>query len=111
MVWSVTYSYINDDGVSRGKDEFYATMIFYQSGNRKNALSGSGVEIDDVYDEKGEVEDSQTLEFTWYIDNNGDIYIRYAKSGATFVLDAVLARRVSIWAKSRAETATPSMVI
>ena len=37
---------------------------------------------------KGEVEDSQTLEFTWYIDNNGDIYIRYAKSGATFVLDA-----------------------
>lgn len=84
----VTYSYINDDGVSRGKDEFYATMIFYQSGNRKNALSGSGVEIDEVYDEKGEVEDSQTLEFTWYIDNNGDIYIRYAKSGATFVLDA-----------------------
>lgn len=84
----VTYSYINEDGVSRGKDEFYATMIFYQSGNRKNALSGSGVEIDDVYDEKGEVEDSQTLEFTWYIDNNGDIYIRYNKSGATFVLDA-----------------------
>ena len=84
----VTYSYINDDGVSRGKDEFYATMIFYQSGNRKNALSGSGVEIDEVYDGKGEVEDSQTLEFTWYIDNNGDIYIRYAKSGATFVLDA-----------------------
>ena len=73
---------------SRGKDEFYATMIFYQSGNRKNALSGSGVEIDEVYDGKGEVEDSQTLEFTWYIDNNGDIYIRYAKSGATFVLDA-----------------------
>ena len=28
----VTYSYINEDGVSRGKDEFYATMIFYQSG-------------------------------------------------------------------------------
>ena len=84
----MTYSYINEDGVSRGKDEFYATMIFYQSGNRKNALSGSGVEIDEVYDGKGEVEDSQTLEFTWYIDNNGDIYIRYAKSGATFVLDA-----------------------
>ena len=84
----VTYSYINEDGISRGKDEFYATMIFYQSGNRKNALSGSGVEIDEVYDGKGEVEDSQTLEFTWYIDNNGDIYIRYAKSGATFVLDA-----------------------
>ena len=84
----VTYSYINEDGVSRGKDDFYATMIFYQSGNKQNALSGSGVEIDEVYDEKGEVEDSQTLEFTWYIDNNGDIYIRYAKSGATFVLDA-----------------------
>ena len=84
----VTYSYINEDGVSRGRDDFYATMIFYQSGNKVNALSGSGVEIDEVYDGNGDVEDSQTLEFTWYIDNNGDIYIRYAKSGATFVLDA-----------------------
>lgn len=32
--------------------------------------------------------DSQTLKFAWYIDNNGDIYIKYTNSGATFVLDA-----------------------
>ena len=84
----VIYSYINEDGVSRGKDEFYATMIFYQSGDRRNALSGSGIEVDEVYDEKGNVVDSQNLKFTWYIDNNGDIYIKYTNSGATFVLDA-----------------------
>ncbi len=29
----------------------------------------------------------QTLKFTWYIDNNGDIYIRYNDSGATYVMD------------------------
>lgn len=27
------------------------------------------------------------MKFSWYIDNNGDIYIKYA-SGATYVMDA-----------------------
>lgn len=83
----VKYSYIQEDGASRGTDEFYADMIFYQSGDNQDALSGSGVEIDYVYDEKGAVADQQTLKFSWYIDNNGDIYVKYA-SGATFVMDA-----------------------
>jgi len=83
----VKYSYIQDDGESRGTDEFYADMIFYQSGNKQDALSGSGVEIDYIYNDKGEVDQQQTLKFSWYIDNNGDIYIKYA-SGATFVMDA-----------------------
>lgn len=83
----VKYSYIQDDGMSRGYDEFYANMIFYQSGNQSDALSGSGVEIDEVHDNQGNVTDQQTLKFSWYIDNNGDIYLKYA-SGATFVLDA-----------------------
>lgn len=84
----VTYSYIQDDGVSRGTDEFYADMIFYQSGSNADALSGNGVEIDYVYAEGGDVADQQTLKFAWYVDNNGDIYIRYDGSGATFVMDA-----------------------
>ena len=79
----VKYSYIQDDGMSRGYDEFYANMIFYQSGNQSDALSGSGVEIDEVHDNQGNVTDQQTLKFSWYIDNNGDIYLKYA-SGATF---------------------------
>lgn len=83
----VKYSYIQDDGMSRGYDEFYANMIFYQSGNQSDALSGSGVEIDEVHDNQGNVTDQQTLKFSWYIDNNGDIYLKYA-SDATFVLDA-----------------------
>ena len=45
-----------------------------------------------MYDEKGNVVDSQNLKFTWYIDNNGDIYIKYTNSGATFVLDAGASR-------------------
>ncbi len=44
-------------------------------------------EIDEVHDNQGNVTDQQTLKFSWYIDNNGDIYLKYA-SGATFVLDA-----------------------
>ena len=35
-----------------------------------------------------EFNESQTLKFTWYIDKNGDIYIRYNDSGATYVMDA-----------------------
>lgn len=60
----VKYSYIQDDGMSRGYDEFYANMIFYQSGNQSDALSGSGVEIDEVHDNQGNVTDQQTLKFS-----------------------------------------------
>ena len=84
----VTYSYIQEDGESRGTDQFYANMIFYQNSNREDALSGSGVEIDYTYKDDGSVADQQTLKFSWYVDDNGDIYIKYTDSGATFVMDA-----------------------
>lgn len=84
----VTYSYIQQDGESRGTDQFYANMIFYQNKNQENALSGNGVEIDYVYGDDGSVADQQTLKYSWYIDGNGDIYIKYTNSGATFVMDA-----------------------
>ena len=59
-------------------------MIFYQNKNNRNSLSGNGIEIDYATDGS---DDQQTLKFSWYIDNNGDIYIKYA-SGATYVMDA-----------------------
>lgn len=83
----VTYSYLSDDGQSRQTDEFYADMKFFQYANTRDALSGEGIEIDYKYDDDGNVADQQTLEFSWYIDDNYDIYIKYKKSGATFVMD------------------------
>lgn len=92
---TVKYSYINDDGQSRGVDEYYADMIFYQSNNQSSfeggqntSLSGSGIEKDWITDKDGNVEDEKDLRFSWYIDNNGDIYIKYNTADAyTFVLD------------------------
>lgn len=80
----VQLSELAEDGNSRNNYEFYANMIFYQSDGKSNSLSGNGVEIDYATDDSG---DTQTLKFTWYIDNNGDIYIKYA-SGTTYVMDA-----------------------
>lgn len=84
---SVTYSYLSDDGQSRQTDEFYADMKFFQYANTRDALSGEGVETDYVYNEDGTVKNQQTLEFSWYINNNMDLYIKYKDTGATYVMD------------------------
>ncbi|MEE1382771.1 MAG: hypothetical protein U0K32_03035 [Segatella copri] len=81
---SVLYSELAEDGQSRDNYSFNAEMTFYQTGNKVNTLCGDGVEVDYADDGSNE---TQTLKFTWYIDNNGDIYIRYNKSGFTYVLD------------------------
>ena len=83
----VTYSYLSDDGQSRQTDEFYADMKFFQYANTRDALSGEGVETDYVYNEDGTVKDQQTLEFSWYINNNMNLYIKYKDTGATYVMD------------------------
>lgn len=64
--------------------QFYANMTFVQ--NNYNSTKGTGTEIDYTLDNNNNVNDSQTLKFTWYIADNGDIYVRYS-SGSTFVLD------------------------
>lgn len=79
---SAQLSELSDDGQSRNNYEFDTKMTFYQTGS-SNSLSGSGYEIDTATDGSGA---TQTLEFSWYIDNNGDIYIKYA-SGTTYVMD------------------------
>lgn len=84
----MSYSYINDDGNSRTTERYYTDMKFFQYNNSNSSLSGDGVETDYLLDDSGNITDqSQALDFKWYIDDNGDIYIRYTKSGATFVLD------------------------
>ena len=80
---SVMLSELAEDGQSRDNYSFNAKMTFYQTGNKVNTLCGDGIEQDYI-EETGE---PQTLKFTWYIDNNGDIYIRYNKSGFTYVMD------------------------
>ena len=82
---SVMLSELAEDGQSRNNYSFNAEMTFYQAGDKVNSLSGNGVEVDYADDGSNE---SQTLKFTWYIDKNGDIYIRYNDSGATYVMDA-----------------------
>lgn len=85
----MTYSYLNDDGQSRTTDQYYTVMKFFQYNQNSNSYSGEGVETDYQLDSNGQaIEDNnQTLDFSWYIENNGDIYIKYKKSGATFVMD------------------------
>lgn len=84
----MTYSYINDDNESRTTEEFGTNMKFFQYNNSQNALSGSGVETDYELDTSGHATGTtKTLEFSWYIEDNGDIYIKYTNSGATFVMD------------------------
>ena len=80
---SVMLSELAEDGQSRDNYSFNAEMTFYQTGNKVNTLCGDGIEQDYI-EETGE---TKTLKFTWYIDKNGDIYIRY-NSGATYVMDA-----------------------
>lgn len=80
--WNGTMVYTN--GSNGTTDQFYATMTFVQ--NNSNAIKGTGTEYDYYRNDDGSVGNSQTLHFSWYIDNNGDIYVKY-DSGSTFVMD------------------------
>lgn len=80
--WNGTMVYTN--GSNGTTDQFYATMTFVQ--NNSNAIKGTGTEYDYYRNADGSVGNSQTLHFSWYIDNNGDIYVKY-DSGSTFVMD------------------------
>lgn len=86
------YSYINEDGNSRTTESYYTTMKFFQYNQNSNSYSGEGVETDYLMDADGNpIDDAnhkQVMEFSWYIESNGDIYIQYKTSSkSTFVLD------------------------
>ncbi len=66
----------------REAQTFHANMKFWQYASSKNSLGGNGQEVDTAADGS-----TQTLDFTWYVDKNGDIYIKY-KSGTIFRMNA-----------------------
>ncbi len=79
---NLRYEYTDDKTKQRVRDEFTANMKFFQYNSSSTSLSGNGVEVDT--DAKG---NQQTLDFSWYVDKDGDIYIKYTKKGTIFVLD------------------------
>lgn len=80
---SMSYEYTDDSTKQRKRDKYQANMKFFQYDSSKNSLGGNGVEVDT--DAQG---NTQTLEFSWYVNSDGSIYIRYTRSGTVFVLDA-----------------------
>lgn len=91
-VWAgeMTYSFVNSDETSRSTEKYYTEMEFYQYGSSSSATSGNGIEVDYLYNDDGSVntDQSQQLRFSWYLSDDGDIYIQYNDSKATFVMDA-----------------------
>lgn len=89
---SVMLSELAEDGQSRNNYSFNAEMTFYQAGDKVNSLSGNGVEVDYADDGSNE---TQTLKFAWYIDKNGDIYIRL--NSATVSINRLSDSKLSLW--------------
>lgn len=79
---SMTIEYTDDNTKQRMRNSFQANMKFFQYNSSANSLQGNGVEVDS--DAQG---NTQTLAFSWNVDNNGDIYIKYTNSGTIFRLD------------------------
>ncbi len=79
---SMTIEYTDDNTKQRMRNSFQANMKFFQYNSSANSLQGNGVEVDT--DAQG---NTQTLAFSWNVDNNGDIYIKYTNSGTIFRLD------------------------
>lgn len=78
-VGKMIYTYPDDKG-NIDKVQFDAEMIFKFNSNNVYT-EGIGTEIDRAGN------DTQTLNFTWYIDNYGNIYVRYSDTGKAFKLD------------------------
>lgn len=78
----MTIEYTDNTTQQRKSSSFRANMKFFQYNSSVNSLQGNGVEVDT--DANG---NTQTLAFSWNIDNNGNIYIKYSESGTIFLLD------------------------
>jgi len=79
---SMTIEYTDDNTKQRMRNSFQANMKFFQYNSSANSLQGNGVEVDTAAQGN-----TQTLAFSWNVDNNGDIYIKYTNSGTIFRLD------------------------
>lgn len=79
----MTNEYTDDNTGQRKRSSFHANMKFFQYRSSANSLQGNGVEIDT--DARG---NTQTLDFSWKVLDNGSIEIKYSKSKTIFILDA-----------------------
>lgn len=84
--WDGKMVYTNGDDAQQST--FYANMTFVR--NNSNAIKGTGTGVDYTLDDRGNVGETQTLKFNWYIDDStGDIHIKYlTQNGFAFVMDA-----------------------
>ena len=80
---NMTLEYTDDTTHQRKRNSFRANMKFFQYNSSANSLQGNGVEVDT--DAQG---NTQTLAFSWRVLDNGNIEIKYSKSGTIFILDA-----------------------
>ena len=79
---NMTVEYTEDATQQRRSDSFKANMKFFQYNSSANSLQGNGVEVDT--DAQGK---TKTLSFSWKVLDNGNIEIKYSKTGTIFILD------------------------
>ena len=79
---NMTVEYTEDATQQRKRDSFRANMKFFQYNSSANSLQGNGVEVDT--DAQG---NTKTLAFSWKVLDNGNIEIKYSKTGTIFILD------------------------
>ena len=79
---NMTVEYTEDATQQRKSDSFIANMKFFQYNSSANSLQGNGVEVDT--DAQGK---TKTLSFSWKVLDNGNIEIKYSKTGTIFILD------------------------
>ena len=79
---NMTLEYTDDTTRQRKSNSFRANMKFFQYKSSANSLQGNGVEVDT--DAQG---NTQTLAFSWKVLDNGNIEIKYTKTGTIFNLD------------------------
>ena len=79
---NMTLEYTDDTTHQRKRNSFRANMKFFQYNSSANSLQGNGVEVDT--DAQG---NTQTLAFSWKVLDNGNIEIKYSKTGTIFNLD------------------------
>lgn len=80
---NMTLEYTDDTTHQRKRNSFRANMKFFQYNSSTDSRQGNGVEVDT--DAQG---NTQTLAFSWRVLDNGNIEIKYSKSGTIFILDA-----------------------
>ena len=79
---NMTLEYTDDTTHQRKRNSFRANMKFFQYNSSTDSRQGNGVEVDT--DAQG---NTKTLSFSWKVLDNGNIEIKYTKTGTIFNLD------------------------